>query len=145
MITQFYTSAAVCFYLLLTIRIFGIRGNPLFWWLSYGRNNEEIVHRVVRGHGNFVEYAPLFFIMLFLLEYMKTPAITLHILATIFLIGRLSHGLLFSFLTRKSIVLRTIGMLGTLIALFLVALINFAHYLASFNLIFANAILKALP
>ncbi len=113
MITQFYTSAAVCFYLLLTIRIFGIRGNPLFWWLSYGSNNEEIVHRVVRGHGNFVEYAPLFFIMLFLLEYMKTPAITLHILATIFLIGRLSHGLLFSFLTRKSIVLRTIGMLGT--------------------------------
>ena len=145
MITQFYTSAAVCFYLLLTIRIFGIRGNPLFWWLSYGRNSEEIVHRVVRGHGNFVEYAPLFFIMLFLLEYMKTPAITLHILATIFLIGRLSHGLLFSFLTRKSIVLRTIGMLGTLIALFLAALINFAHYLASFNLIFANVILKALP
>ena len=145
MITQFYTSAAVCFYLLLTIRIFGIRGNPLFWWLSYGRKSEEIVHRVVRGHGNFVEYAPLFFIMLFLLEYMETPAITLHTLAIIFWIGRVSHGLLFSFLTHKSIVLRTIGMLGTLIALFLAALINFAHYLASFNLIFANVILKALP
>ena len=145
MITQFYISAAVCFYLLLTIRIFGIRGNPLFWWLSYGNNNEEIVHRVVRGHGNFVEYVPLFFIMLFLLEYMKTPANTLHILATIFLIGRLSHGILFSFLTRKSIVLRTIGMLGTLIALFLAALINFVHYLASFNLSLANVILKALP
>ena len=80
--------------------------------------------------------------MLFLLEYMETPAITLHTLAIIFLIEE-CHGLLFSFLTHKSIVLRTIGMLGTLIALFLAALINFAHYLASFNLIFANVILKA--
>ena len=145
MITQFYLSVAVGFYLLLTIRIFGIRGNPLFKFLNYGSNNEETVYRVVRGHGNFVEYAPLFFIMLFLLEYMETPAITLHLLATFFFIGRFCHGLLFSFLTSKNIILRTIGMLGTLVALFLAALINFVHYVASFNWTVATMVLKALP
>ena len=72
MITQLYISVGISFYLLLTIRIFGIRGNPIFWWLSYGKENEETVNRVVRGHANFVEYAPLFFIMLFILEYVET-------------------------------------------------------------------------
>ena len=133
MITQFYISVAVGFYLLLTIRIFGIRGNPLFWWLSYGKDSEEIAQRAVRGHGNFIEYTPLFFIMFFLLEYMGTPEITLHTVAIIFLIGRFSHGLLFSFLTFKSFALRAIGMTGTLLGLFLAAFMNFIHYMVSFH------------
>ena len=145
MITQLYISVAIGFYLLLTVRIFGIRGNPIFWWLSYGKENQETVNRVVRGHANFVEYAPLFFIMLFILEHVGTPAISLHFLAITFLLGRISHGLLFSFLTYKSIALRTIGMLGTLIALFLAAFINAIQYIASFNWAFANTILSALP
>ena len=145
MITQLYISVGISFYLLLTIRIFGIRGNPIFWWLSYGKENEETVNRVVRGHANFVEYAPLFFIMLFILEYVETPAISLHVLAITFLLGRISHGLLFSFLTYKSIALRTIGMLGTLFALFLAAFINFLHYVASFNWTLPSTILNALP
>ena len=83
--------------------------------------------------------------MLFILEYAETPAISLHVLAIIFLLGRISHGLLFSFLTYKSIALRTIGMLGTLIALFLAAFINAVQYLASFNWALANTVLSALP
>ena len=145
MITQLYISVGISFYLLLTIRIFGIRGNPIFWWLSYGKENEETVNRAVRGHANFVEYAPLFFIMLFILEHVGTPAISLHVLAITFLLGRISHGLLFSFLTYKSIALRTIGMLGTLIALFLAAFFNAVQYIASFNWALANTILSALP
>ena len=83
--------------------------------------------------------------MLFILEYVETPAISLHVLAITFLLGRISHGLLFSFLTYKSIALRTIGMLGTLIALFLAAFINFLHYIASFNWTLTSTILNALP
>ena len=55
MITQLYASLATGFFLLLTVRIFAIRGNPLFNFISYGKDDEEIVHRVVRGHGNFIE------------------------------------------------------------------------------------------
>ena len=130
MVTQLYASLATSFFLLLTIRIFGIRGNPLFKFISYGNENEEVIHRAVRGHGNFIEYAPLFFILLYLAEEAGTHNHILHSLAIMFMIGRLMHGILFSFMLRKSIALRGGGMFLTLLALGLVGLVNFVQYIA---------------
>ena len=130
MVTQLYASLATGFFLLLTVRIFGIRGNPLFKFISYGNENEEVIHRAVRGHGNFIEYAPLFFILLYLAEEGGTHNHILHSLAIMFMIGRLMHGILFSFMLRKSIVLRGGGMFLTLLALGLVGLVNFVQYIA---------------
>ena len=130
MVTQLFASLATGFFLLLTIRIFGIRGNPLFKFISYGNENEEVIHRAVRGHGNFIEYAPLFFILLYLAEEAGTHNHILHSLAIMFMIGRLMHGILFSFMLRKSIVLRGGGMFLTLLALGLVGLVNFVQYIA---------------
>ena len=130
MVTQLYASLATGFFLLLTVRIFGIRGNPLFKFISYGNENEEVIHRAVRGHGNFIEYAPLFFILLYLAEEAGTHNHILHSLAIMFMIGRLMHGILFSFMLRKSIVLRGGGMFLTLLALGLVGLVNFVRYIA---------------
>ena len=127
MVTQLYASLATGFFLLLTVRIFGIRGNPLFKFISYGNENEEVIHRAVRGHGNFIEYAPLFFILLYLAEEAGTHNHILHSLAIMFMIGRLMHGILFSFMLRKSIVLRGGGMFFTLLALGLVGLVNFVQ------------------
>ena len=130
MVTQLYASLATGFFLLLTVRIFGIRGNPLFKFISYGNENEEVIHRAVRGHGNFIEYAPLFFILLYLAEEAGTHNHILHSLAIMFMIGRVMHGILFSFMLRKSIVLRGGGMFLTLLALGLVGLVNFVQYIA---------------
>ena len=130
MVTQLYASLATGFFLLLTVRIFGIRGNPLFKFISYGNENEEVIHRAVRGHGNFIEYASLFFILLYLAEEAGTHNHILHSLAIMFMIGRLMHGILFSFMLRKSIVLRGGGMFLTLLALGLVGLVNFVQYIA---------------
>ena len=130
MVTQLYASLATGFFLLLTVRIFGIRGNPLFKFISYGNENEEVIHRAVRGHGNFIEYAPLFFILLYLAEEAGTHNHILHSLAMMFMIGRVMHGILFSFMLRKSIVLRGGGMFLTLLALGLVGLVNFVQYIA---------------
>ena len=130
MVTQLYASLATGLFLLLTIRIFGIRGNPLFKFISYGNENEEVIHRAVRGHGNFIEYAPLFFILLYLAEEAGTHNHILHSLAIMFMIGRLMHGILFSFMLRKSIALRGGGMFLTLLALGLVGLVNFVQYIA---------------
>ena len=130
MITQLYASLATGFFLLLTVRIFAIRGNPLFNFISYGKDDEEIVHRVVRGHGNFIEYAPLFFILLYLAEEAGTHNHILHSLAIMFMIGRLMHGILFSFMLRKSIILRGGGLFLTMLALGLVGLLNFVQYVA---------------
>ena len=130
MVTQLYASLATGFFLLLTVRIFGIRGNPLFKFISYGRENEEVIRRTVRGHGNFIEYAPLFFILLYLAEEAGTHNHILHSLAIMFIIGRVMHGILFSFMLRKSIFLRGGGMFLTLLALGLVGLVNFVQYIA---------------
>ena len=130
MVTQLYASLATGFFLLLTVRIFGIRGNPIFKFISYGNENEEVIHRAVRGHGNFIEYAPLFFILLYLAEEAGTHNHILHSLAIMFMIGRLMHGILFSFMLRKSIALRGGGMFLTLLALGLVGLVNFVQYIA---------------
>ena len=130
MVTQLYASLGTGFFLLLTVRIFGIRGNPLFKFISYGNENEEVIHRAVRGHGNFIEYAPLFFILLYLAEEAGTHNHILHSLAIMFMIGRLMHGILFSFMLRKSIALRGGGMFLTLLSLGLVGLVNFVQYIA---------------
>ena len=130
MVTQLYASLATGFFLLLTVRIFGIRGNPLFKFISYGNENEEVISRAVRGHGNFIEYAPLFFILLYLAEEAGTHNHILHSLAIMFMIGRLMHGILFSLMLRKSIFLRGGGMFLTLLALGLVGLVNFVQYFA---------------
>ena len=130
MVTQLYASLATGFFLLLTVRIFGIKGNPLFKFISYGNENEEVISRAVRGHGNFIEYAPLFFILLYLAEEAGTHNHILHSLAIMFMIGRIMHGILFSFMLRKSIVLRGGGMFLTLLALGLVGLVNFVQYIA---------------
>ena len=130
MVTQLYASLATGFFLLLTVRIFGIRGNPLFKFISYGNENEEVIHRAVRGHGNFIEYAPLFFILLYIAEEAGTHNHILHSLAIMFMVGRLMHGILFSFMLRNSLVLRGGGMFLTLLALGSVGLVNFVQYIA---------------
>ena len=91
---------------------------------------QQIGHRVVRGHGNFIEYAPLFFILLYLAEEAGTHNHILHSLAIMFMIGRLMHGILFSFMLRKSIILRGGGIFLTMLALGLVGLLNFVQYVA---------------
>ena len=103
------------FFLLLTFRIFEVRGNPLFTFISYEKDDEEKVQRVVRGHGNLTEYAPLFFVLLYPAEEAGTHNHILHGLAITFMTGRLMHGILFSFLLRKSIALRGGGMFLTLL------------------------------
>ena len=105
MITQVYASLVSGFFLLLTIRIFALREKLLFSFTSFGKDNIEIVHRAVIGHGNFIEYALLFFMLLNLAEKARTHDHKLHCPAFSFAIARLLHGILVSFLLRKSIIL----------------------------------------
>ena len=128
MVTQLYASVATGFFILLTLRIFALRGNPIFRIISYGKENEEIITRAIRGHGNFIEYTPLFLILLYLAEDASTQSNILHILAIIFMFGRLLHGLLFSFLTNQSFILRATGMFLTMLGIGLVGLLNFIQY-----------------
>ena len=73
-----------------------------------------MLDRAIRAQGNLTEYAPMMLILLYLLETLGQSAWTLHVLGSLFLLGRLMHGICFGFMT-SSMPLR-IG--GTALTLF---------------------------
>lgn len=74
-------------------------------WLSFGAGsargkagvsigdggNMELL-LAIRKHGNFTEYAPLFLILLALLEVNDVPALAIHIMGGVFVVARICHG-----------------------------------------------------
>ena len=75
-------------------------------WLSFGvgslrgksgipigdGGNQELL-LAMRKHGNFVEYAPIFLILLALLEVNDVSSTAIHVMGGAFVISRICHGL----------------------------------------------------
>jgi len=114
MIVGIYAASLAFLLLILSIRVIGLRGNPVFKWFAFAPNGREGLQRAIRGHGNLTEYAPLFLILLLIAELNGMEAASLHAYGLSFLLGRVMHGVCFGFLTR-SLPLR-IG--GTALTLF---------------------------
>jgi hypothetical protein len=77
----------------------------------------------VRAHGNFIEYTPLFLVLLFMAEYQGLSACWVHAFGSIFVIGRLVHvyGILVGEPKYKSYLSRQISMPITFASLILLA------------------------
>ncbi len=60
---------------------------------ALGDADDFEMKRRIRAHANFAEYTPLFLILISLAEYEKLSNFYLHILCTLFLLGRISHAL----------------------------------------------------
>lgn len=56
---------------------------------SFGDGSEPRLHRAIRAHGNLIEYAPIFLIVLLLLENAGASSLALHGLGSAFVLGRL--------------------------------------------------------
>ncbi|PIB23483.1 hypothetical protein BFP76_08025 [Amylibacter kogurei] len=84
--------------------------------IVHGDANNKTVMKRIRGHANNVEQAPLFLILLGLVEYQQMASCTvLAIIAALFVIGRLAHGYYFLDIGAKH-TFRQYGMLATMIA-----------------------------
>ncbi|MGR3493436.1 MAG: MAPEG family protein [Shimia sp.] len=59
---------------------------------SLGDGGDALLNRRIRGHGNFTETVPIALIMLALIEAQSAPALALHTLGLMLLIGRILHG-----------------------------------------------------
>ena len=72
-ITLVYTILLVFFTLVLAIRVLDLRNSPVTKFLhSPNRQiDPEMLQRAIRAHGNLIENAPLFLILLFLCEFNK--------------------------------------------------------------------------
>lgn len=113
MITALYASLLALWLVFLSFRVIALRGSPVFAFLNINTDDDEMLQRAIRAHGNLTEYAPMMVILLYLLETNGTDPGTLHSIGLAFLIGRLMHGICFGFM-KSSMPLRIGGTVLTL-------------------------------
>lgn len=128
MITGTYASLLGLLLIILSTRIIALRGMPALRWFAFGNDGQESLQRAIRGHGNLIEYAPIFLILMLVAESGGLKEATLYSYGTVFLVARLMHGLCFGFL-KHSTVLRVGGTaltLGSILGLAVLVLMRYA-------------------
>lgn len=100
---------------LLSARVIALRGSPVLFFLSFGKEDSNRLAKAIRGHANLTEYAPLFLILLLIGSALGVSSFYLHLYGSLFCVGRLIHGTLFCFFVKPSMLLRVGGMLFTLL------------------------------
>ena len=113
-ITIYYTIVLVVFMLILAFRVIDLRKSPVTKFLHSENRivDEDTLYRAVRGHWNLIEYAPLFLILMMMAEINGLSPTYLHLSGLVFTMGRLIHGIVFSFM-RPNLILRVGGMILT--------------------------------
>jgi uncharacterized membrane protein YecN with MAPEG domain len=86
-VTPFYAGLLAVLFFILSLRVVALRSR-----VSLGDGGDPIVLRRMRGHANFAEY-----VMMALLELQHVAAWQLHAMGAALLLGRLLHGIAFSF------------------------------------------------
>ena len=119
-VTITFTVFLSLFMIVLAVRVLDLRGSPVTKF--FHKRNREIdpndLERAIRGHGNLIEYAPLFLILMLALELSDASVTLLYISGIIFSLGRFMHGIAFSFM-KKNVFLRIGGMALTFIGFFI--------------------------
>ena len=119
-VTLTFAAVLSLFLIVLSFRVLDLRGSPVTKF--FHKPNREIdpndLERAIRGHGNLIEYAPLFLILMLALELSDASVTLLYISGIIFSLGRFMHGIAFSFM-KKNVFLRIGGMVLTFIGFFI--------------------------
>ena len=113
MVAGLYASLLGIWLIVLSLRVIALRGNPAFNWFSFRNQGDISLQRAIRGHGNLTEYAPIFLILLYLVEKSGFDVTGVHWYGSVFVLGRLMHGVCFGFL-EKNMFLRVGGTTLTL-------------------------------
>ena len=117
-VTLLFAAILSAFMIVLAVRVLDLRGSPVT--KSFHKPGRVIdpleLERAIRGHGNLIEYAPLFLILMLLLELTGASETFLYICGTVFTVGRFMHGIAFSFM-KKNGLLRIGGMTLTFLGL----------------------------
>ena len=119
-VTLTFAAILSLFLIVLSFRVLDLRGSPVTKF--FHKPNREIdpndLERAIRGHGNLIEYAPLFLILMLALELSDASVTLLYMSGIIFTLGRLMHGIAFSFM-KKNVFLRIGGMVLTFAGFFI--------------------------
>ncbi|MDR3418014.1 MAG: MAPEG family protein [Nevskia sp.] len=112
-ITSLYAGLLALWFLVLSIRVIQYRGTAK---INVGDGGDPTMLRRIRGHANFAEYVPLILLLMALLELGHASVYVLHGLGATLLVGRLLHGISFSF-TDYWMPGRFVGVILTFLAL----------------------------
>ena len=99
-ITLTFATILSVFMLILSVRVLDLRGSPVTkaFHSTEREIDQRVLDRAIRGHGNLIEYAPLFLILMLALELSDASKYWLYFSGSIFTIGRLMHGVVFAFM-----------------------------------------------
>ena len=122
-ITLFFTLILSVFMIILAVRVLDLRGSPVtkFFYKPNREIDPNDLERAIRGHGNLIEYAPLFLILMLALELSDASVTSLYMSGIIFTLGRLMHGIAFSFMKKNGFLriggmsLTFVGFLGLIV------------------------------
>lgn len=99
-VTLTFATILSVFMLILSVRVLDLRGSPVT--KAFHSTEREIdlrvLDRAIRGHGNLIEYAPLFLILMLALELSDASKYWLYVNGSIFTLGRTMHGVVFAFM-----------------------------------------------
>ncbi len=105
-ITTLLAITLLAWLLVLSWRVIGIRRSG---GASLGDGGDKALQRRIRAQANLTEYAPMFVILIAVLELQRGNAVVLALLSVAFLLGRLAHGYALSF-TDGNMIGRVAGM-----------------------------------
>ena len=122
-VTLLFTALLSAFMIALAVRVLDLKDSPVT--KSFHKPDRQIypkdLERAIRGHGNLIEYAPLFLILMLALELSDASKTLLYACGIIFTLGRLMHGIAFSFMTKNGFLriggmsLTFVGFLGLIV------------------------------
>ncbi len=128
MISTLLTSIIAIWLLILSVRVVALRGVSFLKFFSFNNFGEEALQRAVRAQGNLIEYAPIFLILLFIVEYNGAHPHMLCMTATLFMVARVMHGVAFGFM-KYSPFLRVGGTLLTFLCILILSISNIVEIL----------------
>lgn len=107
--------AAVALAIIQIILTLAVGNNRRSARVVIGDNGDKELLFKIRRHANFIENAPIFLILLALLEIMGGPSIAVQAFAIVFPLARISHA--FGMSPKAPLLPRVIGMTATLLCI----------------------------
>ena len=124
MITGMYAALATLMIVALARNVISLRRQHK---VALGDGGHQDLLAAIRAHANAVEYLPIGLLLLLLLELSQGPAWLIHLLGSLFIIGRLIHanGVSKAIITRRIIGMQfTIWLLIIMAVLYLLAFVG---------------------
>jgi|TARA_R110000796_G_scaffold34280_1_gene88693 uncharacterized protein len=118
MITGMYAALAALMIVALARNVISLRRQHK---VALGDGGHQDLLAAIRAHANAVEYLPIGLLLLLLLELSQGPAWLIHLLGSLFIIGRLIHA---NGVSKAIITRRIIGMQFTIWLLIIMAVLN---------------------